>query len=135
MNTNYYFAYGANINLDSMRYRCPKATPVKPLLLRGWSLKFYSHATIEPHANSVVPGALWCLTPDCEAALDAFEGYPYYYRKHTWLQDGEQFFFYLMNDEKSGTPSAGYVNNIKEGYKQWGLPEHLLPNTQELCHF
>jgi gamma-glutamylcyclotransferase (GGCT)/AIG2-like uncharacterized protein YtfP len=116
-----------------MEFRCPRAVPVKPLLLRGWRLEFFNHATITQHGNSQVPGALWALTPECEAALDAFEGYPYYYSKRTWIQDDLQFFFYVMNDEKSGAPSPGYVNNIREGYTQWGLPKAILDQSLELC--
>lgn len=134
MTDNLYFAYGANINQLSMSYRCPQAQPVSSLLLRGWRLEFHTHATIVPDSRGVVPGALWRLTPACEASLDAFEGYPYYYRKHTWMQDGRQFFFYVMNEGKISTPSQGYVNNIREGYQQWGLPEEAIDQSINLCY-
>lgn len=133
MTSNLYLAYGANINIEGMRYRCPDAVPVKTIMLREWQLEFFNHATIRQTKNAVVPGVIWSLTPRCETSLDIFEGYPYYYNKRTWIQDELQFFFYVMNNEKLGTPSSGYVNNIREGYQQWGLPETYLDQSLKLC--
>jgi hypothetical protein len=41
-----YLAYGANMNMESMAWRCPNARPVCNYILRDWELKFYSHANI-----------------------------------------------------------------------------------------
>lgn len=119
--TKLYFAYGANINLESMAFRCPDATPVKPLMLRDWELVFYSHATIEQMSGAVAPGVLWKITPHCEQTLDIFEGFPTYYTKRTWNQDGLEFFFYEMAHFRQGHPSVQYIDNILEGYDQWGI--------------
>ena len=35
-----YFAYGSNINLDQMSYRCPAAQVVGPVTLDGYELLF-----------------------------------------------------------------------------------------------
>lgn len=35
-----YFAYGSNINLTQMEYRCPDATPLMPVMLHGYELTF-----------------------------------------------------------------------------------------------
>ena len=35
-----YFAYGSNINLTQMEYRCPDATPLVPVMLHGYELTF-----------------------------------------------------------------------------------------------
>lgn len=117
-----YFAYGANINKESMLIRCPQAVALKPVALRGWDLKFYSHANIEPKRKAVVHGVLWDLTEECIESLDLFEGFPVYYKRRNWQQDGDRFFFYEMNMFRKGTPSRSYVSDIMEGYKQWGLP-------------
>ena len=118
-----YFAYGANMHPGNMSWRCPNALARGSFILRDWELKMYSHATIEPQQGMSVGGVLWEITPDCELALDAFEGYPSYYIKRTWIQDGQQFFFYEMTDPKSGTPSEGYIRGIANGYHQWQLPQ------------
>ena len=126
---NLYFAYGANLHPDSMQWRCPKATASQAFILRDWELKFYSHATIEPKKGARVAGVLWEITPDCELSLDAFEGYPSYYTKQTWIQDDTQFFFYEMTTPKSGKPSKGYVLDIEESYTFWQLPKDLLTHS------
>ena len=130
MNTNLYFAYGANMHPGHMQFRCPAALAVGAFTLRKWELKFYSHATIEPNPQASVAGVLWEITEDCELSLDAFEGYPSYYTKRTWIQDGTQFFFYEMTTPKSGRPSEGYVLDIQDSYDFWQLPKKLL--TQSL---
>jgi gamma-glutamylcyclotransferase (GGCT)/AIG2-like uncharacterized protein YtfP len=127
---NLYFAYGANMHPGHMSWRCPAARAVGAFELRDWQLKFYCHATIEPSHGATVGGVLWTITDACEQSLDAFEGFPSYYTKRTWIQDGYQFFFYEMTDPKSGRPSAGYVADIQDSYEFWRLPQNLL--TQSL---
>ena len=116
-----YFAYGANMDVDAMSWRCPDARPRGVFLLNNWQLNFYCHATIQPCKGSAVAGVLWALTPDCEARLDRFEGYPDYYTKRTWHQDGQWIMFYEMTDPKTGRPSTGYVDNIAQSYRNWRL--------------
>ena len=127
---NFYFAYGANMHPGHMSWRCPAAQAQGAFVLRDWQLKFYNHATIEPKKNAEVAGVLWSITDACEASLDAFEGFPSYYTKRTWIQDGAQFFFYEMTNTKSGRPSEGYVADIRDSYTVWQLPQQLL--TQSL---
>jgi len=121
-----YFAYGANLSLDSMSWRCPRARPLTAFYLRDWRLELHCHATIRPSAGDCVAGALWSITPDCEAGLDSFEGYPVYYRKQIVEQDGIQFMIYVMNEPLSGSPGRGYVDLLREGYRDWHLPEPWL---------
>lgn len=121
-----YFAYGANINVEDMAFRCPNARAIGAFDLRDWQLEFYTHATIEQKPGAVTSGVIWNLTEECEAMLDRFEGYPTYYTKRTWCQDGHWFFFYEMTSPKSGTPSIGYIQGITEGYHTWKLPPKLL---------
>ena len=77
-----YFAYGSNINLDQMSVRCPNATVIGPVTLNNYELTFRGRmdgcgvANIEPKKGSAVPGLLWHITPQCEAALDVYEGAP-----------------------------------------------------------
>ena len=126
---NLYFAYGANLHPGQMSWRCPNALAHQAFILRDWELKFYSHATIEPKKGARVAGVLWEITPDCESRLDAFEGFPSYYTKRTWIQDGRQFMFYEMTTPKSGRPGQGYVSDIAESYAFWQLPKNLLTES------
>lgn len=40
MKETYYFAYGSNMNLDQMAYRCPAASVVENVKLEGYRLIF-----------------------------------------------------------------------------------------------
>jgi gamma-glutamylcyclotransferase (GGCT)/AIG2-like uncharacterized protein YtfP len=126
---NLYFAYGANMHPGQMSWRCPDALAHRAFILRDWQLKFYNHATIEPRKGAEVAGVLWTITDECEQSLDAFEGFPSYYTKRTWIQDGVQFFFYEMTDPKLGRPSPGYVQDIRDSYEFWQLPGTLLTES------
>jgi len=122
-----YFAYGANMHPENMKHRCPGATPLRAMNLQDWKLKFYNHATILPKKGACVPGVLWAITPACERSLDAFEGYPTYYTKRTWSQDGIDFFFYEMTSSNQfGKPDQYYVADIIDSYKYWNISkDHL----------
>ena len=114
---------------DQMAWRCPNALAHRAFILRDWELKFYNHATIEPKKGAETAGVLWTITDACEQSLDAFEGFPSYYTKRTWIQDGVQFFFYEMTDPKSGRPSPGYIQDIRDSYEFWQLPATLLTES------
>ena len=127
-----YFAYGANMSIASMAYRCPDAEPVRRFFLKDWRLRLHNHATVEPAPGHSVPGALWRITPECEAYLDMFEGYPYYYHKQELEQDGVRFMVYIMNEPASGDPSDGYIDLLQEGYRDWRLPVDYLHRSINL---
>lgn len=116
-----YFAYGANLNVENMRYRCPDAVQIEPFYLEGWRLAFSGVATIQPDANGYVAGALWAISEEDEAALDIFEGWPTLYRKQTIQQDGIEFMVYVMNSDTPSEPSINYLMTIAEGYQDWDL--------------
>ena len=82
-----YFAYGSNINLEQMAFRCPEAYVVGPVILENYGLLFRGNArgngvaTITPKEGGQVHGLLWRITPACEQSLDFYEGYPRLYEK------------------------------------------------------
>lgn len=123
-----YFAYGANLNLDGMKRRCPQAKPVKKFVLQNYQLAFSGVATIQPKPGAHVHGALWLLTKDCEDNLDIFEGYPSLYRKEYLEQNGTYFMAYIMNRDTPQKPSQYYLDTIAEGYREWNLPVSNLLN-------
>ena len=126
---NLYFAYGANMHPGQMSWRCPNAQAHGAFILRDWELKFYCHATIEPRPGAECAGVIWNITAECEQALDRFEGFPSYYTKRTWIQDGVQLFFYEMTTPRLGSPGEGYVQDIRDSYKFWQLPGTLLTES------
>ena len=143
-----YFAYGSNINLEQMEYRCPAAKAVGPVILENYELLFRGNtrgngvATIAPREGSKVHGLLWWITPACEQSVDFYEGYPRLYEKEqvTVRDDkGRQFTvmaYVMTGDERwmSPTmPSAFYYRGIQDGYRQNGLPVQELKKAWEHC--
>ena len=143
-----YFAYGSNINLEQMAYRCPAAKAVGPVILENYELLFRGNAkgsgvaTIAPKEGSQVHGLLWRITPACEQALDFYEGYPRLYGKEqvTVRDDGGRqltvMAYVMTSDERwmSPTmPSAFYYRGIQDGYRQNGLPVQELKKAWEHC--
>ena len=126
-----YFAYGANLNREGMRFRCPAARPVSTFLLQDWQLAFSGVATIRPQPGATVPGALWEITPECEDNLDVFEGFPFLYSKVYMQQDNQEFMAYVMNDDPPSPPGRSYFNTILEGYRDWNLPVSELHRARE----
>ncbi len=143
-----YFAYGSNINLEQMEYRCPAAKVVGPVILENYELLFRGNAkgngvaTIAHKEGSRVHGLLWRITPACEQSLDFYEGYPRLYEKEpVTVQDGEGkqltvMAYVMTGDERwmSPTmPSAFYYRGIQDGYRQNGLPVEELKKAWEHC--
>ena len=131
MENTLYFAYGSNINLDQMAYRCPDASVVGPVTLENYELLFRrsGFATIAPKEGETVTGLLWSITPGCERSLDRYEGYPRFYDKRmVTVRDSEgrslSVMAYIMDERfrEPMLPTTTYYNGILEGYRQNGLP-------------
>ncbi len=130
-----YLAYGSNLNLRQMAYRCPTAVPIGTTELKGYDLKFRGGdgnaiATVEP-GEGCVPALLWTLKQADEQALNQYEGCPHFYRKETVAVElGSKTvsaMLYVMNDgHELGRPSKYYFNTILEGYDDVGLDKNKL---------
>lgn len=123
-----YFAYGANTNVGAMANRCPLAKPHSSMKLRGHKLVFRGVADVVPAKGSMVEGALWWITPQCERALDSFEGFPTFYGKQYGkvTLDGVEhivMFYTMVEDGPRSPPYNSYERTLREGYDQFGLPQ------------
>jgi gamma-glutamylcyclotransferase (GGCT)/AIG2-like uncharacterized protein YtfP len=117
--------------MENMIQRCPRATPISAAELLDWKLMFCHHATVVPESGHRVPGALWKITAECEAALDRYEGYPVYYTKRFVDLEGHQVMFYEMVPSDSSAPSPGYFQQLLQGYEDWQLPKDILYQALE----
>ena len=132
----YYIAYGSNLNIRQMRFRCPGAKPIGISAIPDYELLFKgsktgAYLTIEPKDGGLVPVAVWEVTADDEKHLDIYEGYPnFYYKKEVRLPvklaSGKTkkltAFVYIMHEERSlGIPSLAYIRTCKEGYRNFGF--------------
>lgn len=140
-----YFAYGSNMNLDQMGFRCPDAEVVGNVRLGDYRLTFCSRnpdsgvATILPQKGCYVDGVLWRITQECEKSLDHYEGYPYLYGKeqiHVRAEDGRTYesMVYVMNapyKDCPARPSRFYLDGILEGCEQNGIPQKPILKAAE----
>lgn len=132
MEKKYYIAYGSNLNIKQMNYRCPTARPLGTATLNGWTLLFKgsktgSYLTIEPKAGASVPVAVWEVSERDEQCLDRYEGYPHFYYKKeievtftglvTKHKRTRTAFVYIMHEDRPlGQPSKYYLDVCAEGY-------------------
>ena len=134
MNRRLYIAYGSNLSVSQMAFRCPEAKIVGTAVLKDWKLVFRTHADIEPCKGSEVPVLIWSISPADERSLDRYEGYPSYYIKKdlevTVLETGETVtaMVYLMTKgRKAAVPPAKYYYDIiAEGYERFGFNKAVL---------
>ena len=124
-----YVAYGSNMNLEQMAYRCPNSKVVGNGKLCGCKLVFNIHAdVIKGNENDNVPVVVWDIADEDWRMLDMYEGYPSYYVKETVnviLDNGkeEEAVVYVMADNRKGIcpPAIGYFNGIVKGYMDNGI--------------
>lgn len=134
----YYLAYGSNLNVEQMRWRCPAAEVVDTGVIKNWRLSFKgsltgSYLTIDKCKGGEVPVAIWAVTEADEVALDRYEGFPTFYHKRDFIIDfaesGERHrcFAYIMRaDAKYGIPSAIYMSTCSKGYQHFGFDADVL---------
>ena len=153
-----YAAYGSNINLEQMSRRCPAAVTIGKGWLKDYQLMFLGVsrgrsgvATVEPRKGRRVPILLWAISPDCEEALDHYEGWPVLYRKEmlpvkgiTWMfKDITAMpmevtevpaMFYIMNMGEAAQPSDHYQDTIVQGYRSVGFHVRYLAEAIRRIH-
>ena len=138
----YYLAYGSNLNVRQMKFRCPTARVVGTAVIEDYELLFKgsksgSYLTIEPKEGSQVPVAVWEVLEQDELNLDRYEGFPTFYYKaemqvamkgiRTGKERVRDAFVYIMHEDRPhGIPSWHYVETCASGYKTFGFDENLL---------
>lgn len=136
-----YIAYGSNLNLPQMAFRCPTAKVAGTSEIKDYELLFRGGqrgavATVEPLKGSSVPVLLWKIRPTDEQALDRYEGYPHFYHKEILPVelDGktQPAMVYVMNDgHPLGAPSDYYLETIMDGYKTASFDTEILTQAVE----
>lgn len=123
-----YLAYGSNLNLAQMAYRCPNSRVYGTAVLKDYRLAFHgrsgnAHATIIKKKGESIPVLIWDVPEEDEKSLDRYEGYPrYYFKKNVKavMDTGETVtaMVYIMDTKcVPNLPSSMYVDTIAEGYE------------------
>lgn len=114
----YYFAYGSNMNIGQMAFRCPAAVVVE---------------------NVHVDGVLWKITKECERNLDYYEGYLHLYGKQNITVKNaagkeRDVTVYTINEpykSQPSVPSSVYLEGILEGCRENGISEKTVREAAE----
>ena len=129
----YYLAYGSNLNLTQMRWRCPDARVLGTAEIADYRLLFKgsktgSYLTIEKKKGGKVPVGIWQVSEQHEKALDRYEGFPvFYYKKEIPITEGRKAFVYIMHEDRPfAIPSKFYVDVCRIGYQDFGFDETYL---------
>ena len=121
------FSYGSNLCRGQMARRCPKAEALGRLTLPDWRLVFRGVADCIAAPGAVCYGGLWRITPDCERALDRYEGVArgIYRKQYVRLESRpeDEVLIYCMNSTGIFPPSEDYLASITGGYRDFALPE------------
>lgn len=133
----YYLAYGSNLNLNQMNYRCWSAKPIGSITLNDYRLVYkgradsFSYLTIEKCEGYNVPLGLFEVSPFDIFSLDNYEGYPTFYSKfYIPIEIGEKnkkALIYIMNENFDyHLPSRQYIETCEEGYDDFGFDRSIL---------
>lgn len=136
MKKQLYAAYGSNLCIEQMGYRCPTARIVDTTWLKDHKLVFQghtygAHANVIPSKGDSVPLAIWEVTPEDEKALDRYEGVKggYYTREFVTVEvlgKKQKVLIYIMTPHDYGIPTDMYLGTIAQGYEDFGLPAAYL---------
>ena len=137
-----YFAYGSSLLRSQMERRIMGNKPVTRAYLRGYRLAFMGNsverkgpvANLLPDPAHFIPGTLYDLNEIMIQYLDRCEAC----EKGTYKKldvvvekdDGEKVnavcYQLIQENPPFGQPNLGYQMQVKQGYKEWGLPEEVL---------
>lgn len=143
----YYIAYGSNLNIPQMKFRCPDATIVGRAVIKDYRLMFKgsktgSYLTIEKAEGYEVPVGVWAVSEADEQHLDIYEGCPTFYYKTEMTLDIKGYrtgkvyrrncFIYIMHEERVlGLPTERYCRVCLEGYQHFGFDFSFLRDAYE----
>ena len=133
----FYLAYGSNLNLEQMKFRCQGAVVLGSIILKNYRLVYKgsmdgaAHLTIEENEGSALPLGVFQISKEDELKLDRYEGYPYYYFKKYLLvninNQPTKALIYIMNPKfEYHLPSNIYVRTCMKGYKDFNFDQTIL---------
>ena len=141
MKTKLYIAYGSNMDIRQMSFRCPTAKLICTSEVEGYRLLFRgsqtgAYATIEKADGYKVPVIVWEIGETDEMNLDRYEGFPaFYYKKDLTVSVNgkrEKAMAYIMDERRSlGEPSYRYYKVIEDAYSEFHLDINILEKALE----
>ena len=122
-----YIAYGSNLDVEQMQWRCPNARIVKVSKLVDFRLRFRrGFLTIEPAEGCEVPVVIWEIDDSDLRALDRYEGHAYY---KIVLPEG--FAYVMYTKYPLGKPTSMYLKTVVNGYDYFGFDLDILQEAYD----
>jgi len=124
-----HFAYGSNMSRPHMRARCPGARALGTTTLSGWRfiIGLDGFASLARQPGGRVHGVLWRLSTRDVAAINAYEsvqsGLYLCRRLPVRLKLSTPALVYIARRGGRGTPRPGYMDQVLEAARDWGLPQ------------
>lgn len=134
-----YAAYGSNMHLGQMAYRCPDSRVVGKGMIRNYKLKFSYHADIVPSEGDFVPVVLWEVPEIDFLSLDRYEGVRggYYERINLPVETSKgkknAIVYVMCGQHDYQMPSESYYQTIKTGYEDNKISRRYLYNAIIEC--
>ena len=136
----FYLAYGSNLNLRDMSYRCKKAIPIGSTVLTNYRLVYkgsadgYAYLTIEPSKDSLVPVGIFNISFFDELRLNKYEGYPeLYYKEHFPInianKEARALIYIMKNNFDYHLPNDQYIDTCMMGYDYFGFDKKVLEDA------
>ena len=142
-----YLAYGSNMSVEQMSYRCPRAKIIGTGILQNWRLRFKgteplvtTYATIEEWDGYQVPFVLWDITRRHEMRLDLYEGVQKncYYKRYVEVELGGEKYNALIYVKDESEPvniaSEHYVDVLWKAYENFGFDLNVLEQARNFSN-
>jgi gamma-glutamylcyclotransferase (GGCT)/AIG2-like uncharacterized protein YtfP len=140
--TKLYFAYGANMDIETMLDRCPSSKFLIDGSLVGYRFIINKNgvATIVKDNNHAVFGKIWELAPEDEDFLDLFEGVKggWYFKNMVVVDElscekkANECLVYISSNSTIGSPIQDYFENIIDNCKKSNFPSPYLKYLESL---
>jgi gamma-glutamylcyclotransferase (GGCT)/AIG2-like uncharacterized protein YtfP len=126
----HYFAYGANMDREAMRLRCPRSRMLgrARLARRRFFVMSDGFASVTPEPRGVVHGVLWDLALADVRALDVFEGVARGWYEKRYLPVLREPFgsvtalVYVGRTANEGAPARDYFAGVLAAARAAELP-------------
>lgn len=151
MKRKLYLAYGSNLSVRQMAFRCPDAEVIGTAKIKGYRLMYKgsltgAYATIEQEEGQEVPVLVWSISKKDEERLDRYEGYPTFYHKKQLEVDVKgisdqtpapsygkhKAMVYIMDERRGhGIPAGHYESILRLGYQDFGFDQKILDEAMQ----
>jgi hypothetical protein len=132
-----YFAYGSNICIEQMHFRCPNANKLGNAKLNNYEFVINRHglATLVAKLGACSEGVLWSISESDKATLDVYEGLQSnLYSLQTMIIEtrigATQVLIYIATNQDLGRPALAYMEPIVNAARHHGFSEAYVQSLE-----